>query len=141
MNLWRIFEGGRSNDECVKNDILGKDSSHIKMSILSLFQETLSDPSKDADDRCEPIYQVVISRKWSECYAAILDRYRQEDNRTRRTAVSYFLDAWQDVWLGHPTLHKRAISVALEQLVEVIEDQHLDVAYHALLKNEFGVNA
>jgi len=112
-----------------------------KMSVLTLFQETLSDPSKDADDRCEPIYQVVISRKWLECYAAILDRYRQEDSRTRRTAVSYFLDAWEDAWLGHPTPHKKAISLALEQLVAIIEDEHLDVAYHSLLEKEFGVKA
>jgi hypothetical protein len=93
---------------------------------------------EDADDTCESLYRIVRSRAFPDIYPNLIATYRCYPDMTRRTAVSYFLDAWEDVWLDQTLLPDIREQIGNE-LRSLIPPGGVDPGYHSTLLKEFGI--
>jgi hypothetical protein len=92
----------------------------------------------DADDTCESLYRIVASGEFPDIYPNMILAFQRYPDMTRRTAVSYFLDGWEDRWVGveiSGTLREQ-IGKALQSLMP---PGGVDPAYHITLQKEFGI--
>ena len=93
---------------------------------------------EDADDTCESLYLIVRCGLFPEIYPKMIATYRRYPEMTRRTAVSYFLDAWEDVWIGETILPDIREQIGNE-LRGLIPSGGVDPGYHSTLLKEFGI--